>query len=122
PAAFARVVDNLGANAVAAGDARGVVRVQLEQDATRRLVLRVVDDGHGIPEGFLPKAFERFARADSSRRTAPSGNGTGSGLGLALVRGIAERAGGTASLRNGEERGAVATVVLPSTDAAPRRA
>ncbi|WP_420364596.1 HAMP domain-containing sensor histidine kinase [Curtobacterium sp. L3-7] len=122
PAAFARVVDNLVANAVAAGDARGVVRVQLEQDATRRLVLRVVDDGHGIPEGFLPKAFERFARADSSRRTAPSGNGTGSGLGLALVRGIAERAGGTASLRNGEERGAVATVVLPRTEADPRRA
>ncbi|WP_439691467.1 ATP-binding protein [Curtobacterium sp. SP.BCo] len=107
--AFARVVDNLVANAVAAGDDGGAIRVDLEQDVSHALALRVVDDGRGVPEEFLPQAFERFARADPARRAGLGG----SGLGLALVRGIAERAGGTASLRNGADGGAVASVVLP---------
>jgi signal transduction histidine kinase len=116
PAAFARIVDNLVANAIAAGDDGGVIRVTLAQDASHALELTVVDDGHGVPEDFLPQAFERFARADSARRAVLGG----SGLGLALVRGIAERAGGSASLRNGENGengeygGAIATVRLPA--------
>lgn len=109
-AAFARMVDNLVANAIAAGDDGGVIRVTLAQDASHALDLTVVDDGHGVPADFLPQAFERFARADSARRTVLGG----SGLGLALVRAIAERAGGWASLRNGERGGAVATVRLPA--------
>jgi signal transduction histidine kinase len=116
PSAFARVVDNLVANAIAAGDAGGVIRVTLAQDAALALDLTVVDDGRGVPEDFLPQAFERFARADSARRAVLGG----SGLGLALVRGIAERAGGSASLRNGAHPehgarcGAVAAVRLPA--------
>lgn len=115
PAAFARVVDNLVANAVAATADDGAVRVALAQHTDGALELRVVDDGPGVPEAFLTQAFERFARADSARRAVQrgSGNVSGSGLGLALVRGIAERAGGTAALGNGEHGGAVATVVLP---------
>lgn len=109
PVAFARIVDNLVANAVAAGEDGGVISVTLEQDASRVLELQVADDGDSVPHEFLPKAFERFARADSARRATLGG----SGLGLALVRGIAERAGGTASLRNGEHGGAIATVVVP---------
>lgn len=109
-AAFARIVDNLVANAVAAGEEGGVIRVTLTQDAARTLELTVVDDGRGVPEDFLPQAFERFARADSARRAVLGG----SGLGLALVRGIAERAGGSASLRNGAHGGAVATVSVPA--------
>ncbi len=108
PAAFARVVDNLVANAIAAGDVDGVVRVDLRQDTDRTLVLTVVDDGPGVPEAFLPQAFDRFTRADDSRTALG-----GSGLGLALVRGIAERAGGSATLENGDGGGAVATVRLP---------
>ncbi|WP_396288270.1 ATP-binding protein [Curtobacterium sp. KT1] len=110
PAAFARVVDNLVANAIAAGEDRGEIRVTLEQSADGRLDLRVVDDGPGVPDDFLPQAFDRFTRADSARRAVLGG----SGLGLALVRGIAERAGGTADLRNAASGGAVATVSLPA--------
>ena len=107
-AAFARVVDNLVANAIAAGSDGGVVRVDLRQTADGTLVLTVSDDGPGVPEAFLPQAFDRFTRADDSRTALG-----GSGLGLALVRGIADRAGGSAVLENGVGGGAVATVRLP---------
>lgn len=107
--AFARIVDNLAANAVAATAPGGSVRLALDQDDTG-LVLTVTDDGTGVPEDFLPRAFERFARADPSRRSVLGS----SGLGLALVRGTAERAGGTATLRNrADGHGAVAEVRLP---------
>lgn len=109
PAAFARVVDNLVANAIAAGSDGGVVRATLRQDEDRVLELSVTDDGPGVPEAFLPQAFDRFTRADESRTTLG-----GSGLGLALVRGIAERGGGTATLANGDGGGAVATVRFPA--------
>lgn len=126
PAAFARIVDNLIANAIAAGTddgsgpsalgagtpgtvGGGVIRLSLAQDPDQRLHLRVVDDGPGVPPSFLPHAFERFTRADPARRVVLGG----SGLGLALVRGIAERAGGSAWLENGATGGAVAGVDLP---------
>jgi two-component system OmpR family sensor kinase len=110
PAAFARVVDNLVANAVAAGDTGVVVRITLLQDDAHDLVLRVVDDGPGIAEAFLPRAFDRFTRADPARR---SGLG-GSGLGLALVRATAERGGGSVRLANRPTGGAEAEVRFPT--------
>ena len=110
PAAFARVVDNLVANAVAAADTGVVVRITLLQDDTHDLVLRVVDDGPGIAEAFLPRAFDRFTRADPARR---SGLG-GSGLGLALVRATAERGGGSVRLTNRPTGGAAAEVRFPT--------
>ncbi len=66
--AFARVVDNLTANALAAATG-GSVQVDLAQ-RDDELVLRVLDDGPGVPDAFLPHAFERFARA-TRRGTAP---------------------------------------------------
>jgi two-component system, OmpR family, sensor kinase len=110
PAAFARVVDNLVANAIAAGQEGGHVLVELAQGPDGRLDLTVTDDGPGVPADFLPRAFDRFTRADPARRAVLGG----SGLGLALVRGIAERAGGTATLANGVDGGAVATVCFPA--------
>ncbi len=81
PAGFGRVVDNLVANAVAAGAADVEVRIALDQQTpTATLVLTVRDDGPGVPESFLARAFDRFTRADEARRTTLGG----SGLGLAL--------------------------------------
>jgi two-component system OmpR family sensor kinase len=107
PSAFARLLDNLLTNAVNAVGNSGSVELSL-QDRDGVLEIAVQDDGPGVPESFLPKAFDRFSRPDESR-TAASG---GSGLGLALVRVIAESAGGTAQLTNGPT-GAVAVVVIP---------
>ena len=107
PTEFARLLDNLLSNGVNAVDAHGSVELAL-RDAGGVLEIAVNDDGHGVPEDFLPKAFDRFSRPDEAR-TASQG---GSGLGLALVRAIAESAGGTAQLRNGST-GATAVVRIP---------
>ena len=103
---FGRLADNLLSNAVAAA-AGGNVEARLIQDADA-LRLIVTDDGPGMPDAFIPHAFERFTRPDAAR-TAQTG---GSGLGLALVQAIATAAGGTATLAN-TSPGFVVTVHLP---------
>jgi two-component system sensor histidine kinase MprB len=61
----------------------------------------VRDHGPGIPEDELSRVFDRFHRAESAR-TMP-----GSGLGLSIVREIAERHDGTATAQNAPDGGAV---------------
>jgi two-component system OmpR family sensor kinase len=107
PSAFARLLDNLLANAVNAVGGSGSVELSLH-DGDGDLEIAVRDDGPGVPQAFLPKAFDRFSRPDESRTTSSGG----SGLGLALVRVIAESAGGTAQLSN-EPTGAAAIVLIP---------
>jgi two-component system OmpR family sensor kinase len=69
---------------------------------------RVTDEGEGFPPEFLPRAFERFSRADEAR------TGPGAGLGLALVEAIARAHGGTVSARNLDGGGAEVTITLPA--------
>jgi signal transduction histidine kinase len=107
PDSFARLLDNLLSNAVAAVGDGGAVELTIRQ-RDDSIEVKVSDDGPGIPSGFLAVAFDRFSRPDGSRSTATGG----SGLGLALVRAIALSAGGSAKLRNGD-RGAIATVRIP---------
>ncbi|WP_324785678.1 HAMP domain-containing sensor histidine kinase [Streptomyces sp. H51] len=71
-----------------------------------RLRLRVTDEGPGFPPGFLPRAFDRFARAEASR------TGEGSGLGLAFVQAVAVAHGGTAHAEN-TGHGSAVTLDLP---------
>ncbi len=105
--ALGRLVDNLFSNALNALPAGGAVTAALAQsDGDLKLV--VADDGPGMPDDFLPIAFERFTRPDASRTTATGG----SGLGLALVHALALEAGGTASLEN-THPGLRVTVALP---------
>jgi signal transduction histidine kinase len=84
-----RSVRNLLDNAVR--HARGRIWVVLRRDAAD-VVLTVDDDGPGIPPADRERVFERFARLDEARARDQGG----SGLGLALVRAVAERHGGTA--------------------------
>ena len=75
--------------------------------------LRVSDEGAGFPAEFLPRAFERFARADDAR------SGSSAGLGLSIVQAIVRAHGGTAVAVNGAERGAVVALTIPAETGAP---
>jgi two-component system, OmpR family, sensor kinase len=69
--------------------------------------VHVRDHGDGFPPEFLPRAFERFSRASSSRRDG------GSGLGLAIVQTVARAHGGEAHAANATEDGADVWLTLP---------
>ncbi len=73
------VLDNLVSNAIKYGNNKGKIRI-LWSSENRSLT--IADDGPGIPAEFLPRIFDRFFRADSSRNSNIEGNG----LGLALVK------------------------------------
>lgn len=105
-----QVVANLVDNASRMVGEGGRVWVELFESEGMS-VLRVRDDGPGIPEEDLSRLFDRFYRADSSR-TRTSG---GSGLGLAIVRAIVASHGGMIKAENAESGcGARLTVSLPS--------
>jgi two-component system OmpR family sensor kinase len=76
------------------------------------VLLRVSDDGPGIPPELLPRVFERFARGDSSRSRAAGSTG----LGLAIVSAVAEAHGGTVAV-DSSPAGTTFTVRLPATGA-----
>ncbi|HTM57166.1 MAG TPA: HAMP domain-containing sensor histidine kinase [Candidatus Udaeobacter sp.] len=104
---LARAVHNLVLNACEASSAGGIVEVAawIEGD---RAVLEVRDRGTGIPEGLEARLFRPYV---STKKR-------GSGLGLALVRDIAEQHGGSVGLANREGGGAVARLVVPRDRAA----
>jgi len=105
------IVANLLDNAVKYGaGAEKVVRVRVRATA-ERAVLEVSDDGPGIPEPERERVFETFYRAG----TAP---GTGTGLGLSLVRRLAREQNGDARIV-ASDAGCTVEVWLPREDRAP---
>ena len=110
PERFQQVVVNLVGNAQRYAAQGGSVLVTLEQRDTE-LTLRVDDDGPGVPEELLPRLGERLMRVDASRTRATGG----SGLGLSIVRAIAERHGGQLSFERAPAGGLRAEVRLPGS-------
>lgn len=109
PDRLQQAVWNLMSNAVKFTEPGGNVSVQLLSDATTT-VLTVRDTGQGISRDFLPYLFDRFRQADASA----SRRHGGLGLGLALVRQIAELHGGSVSADSaGANRGSTFTLRLP---------
>ena len=98
---FQRAVSNLISNALRHTPAGGKVDVQAAIVADE-LVIHVNDTGEGIPATMLPHIFDRFFRADNSRAV----NMAGAGLGLAMVKGIAQLHGGSISVASEPQRGA----------------
>ncbi|WP_058724845.1 sensor histidine kinase [Curtobacterium luteum] len=117
---MAQLVTNIAGNAVAALPRGGGIFISW-RSADGEGILQITDDGPGVPESFIPVAFDRFTRPDEARKSRPNPDPAtgaitmpgGSGLGLAIVRAIAERAGGTASLRNVRSGGLEVTVTIP---------
>ncbi|MEO7248102.1 MAG: ATP-binding protein, partial [Novosphingobium sp.] len=71
------------------------VRVELSR-AGDHAVIRITDEGPGIPEGQIARMMEPFTRGEPSRNTETGG----AGLGLTLAKAIAEQHGGTLALAN----------------------
>ena len=93
-----RLVASASMAAIKAGQPRPVIRLAIE------------DTGPGIPEEALPRVFERFFQADPSRSR---GTGT-SGLGLSIVRALAEAHGARVGAENRVEGGARLWIELPA--------
>jgi signal transduction histidine kinase len=93
-----RLLVNLIDNAVRY--AKSGVTVTAGREGTQ-VALAVTDDGPGIPDADLERAFDRFARLDDAR-SRDGDEGGGAGLGLAIVRATAQAYGGTAHLEPGD--------------------
>lgn len=105
PVGFKRALANLVENALHYGD---TVWLTLAPEADR-LLIRVEDDGPGIPEDRLADVLRPFTRLDPARGR----NTQGLGLGLAIVARAVAREGGTIVLRNRPEGGLCAEIMLP---------
>jgi signal transduction histidine kinase len=110
PDRLRQVVWNLLSNAVKFTPEGGRVELRLERDA-REVRIVVTDSGRGIAPEFLPHVFEPFRQADDVRKRTRQG---GVGLGLAIVRHLAELHGGRVSVESpGVGLGASFVVTLP---------
>lgn len=111
PQALKRCLTNLLSNAIQYGE-RATVAID---DQAAELVLRILDEGPGIPEPALEQVFEPYFRIESSRNPATGGTG----LGLSIARDIAQAHGGSLRLRNRSPHGLEATLRLPRSSQQP---
>jgi signal transduction histidine kinase len=101
-----RALRNLIANALRYGE-RATISLRREGGEA---VIRIEDEGPGIPERDLARMLEPFTRGESSRNRATGG----AGLGLAIARAIAEQHGGRLVLANRPQGGLQAELRLPT--------
>ncbi|MDB5600168.1 MAG: sensor hybrid histidine kinase [Xanthobacteraceae bacterium] len=103
-----QIVTNLLSNAIKFSP-RGeevVVAIKTQGD---KVLISVRDHGHGVPDEFKPRIFEKFAQADNSDARQQGGTG----LGLSIVKQIAERLGGTVRFDDAPGGGAIFSVEIP---------
>lgn len=81
-----QVVTNLLVNSIKYGYKDGTTEVSVENLIKNKVIVRVTDNGEGIPKIHIPRLFERFYRVDKSGSRSEGG----SGLGLAIVKHIIE--------------------------------
>jgi two-component system, OmpR family, sensor kinase len=111
PERIQQAMTNLLENAVRYG--AGSIALGARQSGAS-VELHITDEGPGLDPSFLPQAFDRFSRADPARARG------GVGLGLAIVRTIAQAHGGLAGAGNRPEGGADVWVSVPCQSMSPR--
>ena len=84
-----QVISNLLVNSIKYGHANGTTEVSVENLIKNKVIVRVTDNGVGIPKQHIPRLFERFYRVDQSGSRTEGG----SGLGLSIVKHIIEAHG-----------------------------
>jgi two-component system heavy metal sensor histidine kinase CusS len=107
PDLFERAVGNLLDNALRFTAEHGTIRVVISKPNNDFRVM-VIDNGSGIAAEHLPRVFDRFYRAESSRGS------DGAGLGLALVKSIVELHGGSATIHSEVGHGTTVTLRFPA--------
>jgi two-component system heavy metal sensor histidine kinase CusS len=111
PVLFNRAITNLLDNALRFTTENGTVKISIS--ALRgKAQISVTDNGRGIAPEHLPRVFDRFYRADSSRSSE------GTGLGLAFVKSIADLHGGSAKIESRMGHGTTVTLTFPGTSEA----
>jgi two-component system sensor histidine kinase KdpD len=105
-----QVLVNLLDNAAKFAPAGSNVTIDGRRDA-EGLLLRVIDEGPGLPEAEMERIFEKFYQAPNGDRRR-----VGAGLGLAICNSFVEALGGTIAAANRPDRaGSVFTITLPET-------
>lgn len=107
PLRLRQMLDNLLGNAIKYTPENGEIIVEVEQQGDQ-VILRVTDNGPGIPPADQPHVFEKFYRASN----VPKGVG-GSGLGLAIVKSIVDNHHGRIWVESLPGQGTTFTVVMP---------
>ncbi|HPQ96562.1 MAG: HAMP domain-containing histidine kinase [Thiothrix sp.] len=102
---LAQVITNLLDNAVKYTPSGGAIRLEARRDGSNLLV-RVADTGIGIPPDKRERVFERFVRLDNARSSP------GNGLGLSLVKAVADMHGGSIALGDNQP-GLVVSMSFP---------
>jgi two-component system heavy metal sensor histidine kinase CusS len=106
PDLFERAMGNLLDNALRFTPEHGSIRVAVAKSDTN-FEITVTDTGSGIAAEHLPRVFDRFYRAESSRGS------DGAGLGLALVKSIVDLHSGSARIESEVGRGTTVKLIFP---------
>jgi len=106
-----RLVENLVDNSIKYTPAGGSIHVQAQGAADGSVEIRVTDEGHGVPQEYREKIFERYVQLD---RDAEAHAWTSRGLGLAFCRLAAEAHGGRIWVEENKPKGSTFCVRIPN--------
>ena len=110
-----QVVSNLLVNSIKYGQYNGTTEVSVENLIKNKVIIRITDNGEGIPEEHIPRIFERFYRVDKSGSRKEGG----SGLGLSIVKHIIEAHGEKIYVESVSDVGSEFSFTLEKTENTP---
>ena len=112
PELVSRAVENILRNAIRYTSADGRVFLQVEKQKDN-IVIRIEDEGEGVPESSLKRLFEPFYRVETSRNQQSGGYG----VGMAIAEQAIRAQGGTIEASNRSTGGLRVDISLPNTSA-----